>query len=297
MSLCPNLIVHLRRHHSFVRERERAVEDSLERGEWSSYTDSQGGKDVPRNHQLSASKPRSERKPVHTASSEKRRRRETMAKSARYRKREKQRKVRRRAKRATLTSKRRSTWLPSRNDSDNETGSDVSADDYDDIATKRLEKRWAREEALKATMSRPSKGTTGHATGPARKAVRRLSTWYHGESDDEQETEPRERRHRDTLGRRVSTWFVELPRRDNKPRVKGKKTDRHGSSRRKGSRDETDEENEGSDVDIDHILKMALGDSNHSMQPDDGLMDDDEFLDWTDDDLVDDGPKKGGDKY
>lgn len=217
-----------------------------------------------------------------------------MTKPAQYRTRQNQRQARRKAKRATLIQKRRSTWLATKPESDDETCSDVSVEDYDDIETKRLEKRWAKEEARKAKGSGSGKGTASSG-GTARKAVKRLSTWYHGEVDEDYEGDKHNRRRRDTLGRRVSTWFVDLPQvRGKKEKPKEKKS-RHGRSRSKRNLIETDDEDE-SDVDVDHILKLALGDSDQSKAEKDDL-DDEEFLEGTDDDIVDDKKLPGRSRY
>lgn len=296
MSLFPNLIVHLRRTHSFVRERERAVEDSLERGESVTYLESQAAKVKTKSAKRSAAKRDTEEHAVSRSTREKRRRRETLTKPARYRKREKQRVVRRKAKRATLIQKRRSTWLPPKSDTDDDSGSDISVDDYDDIERRRLEKRWAKEEGRKAANAGKSKSkSSANSGGPARKAVRRLSTWYHGESDEEEEQgDQRGRRRRDTLGRRVSTWFTEMPQIRGK-RSKGTRSRQGGSRTKKGCRDETDDEDDD-DVDIAEILKLALHSPDKSTLGKDDISDD-EFLEWTDDEVKDAGSGKKRGKY
>ncbi|KAH8083641.1 hypothetical protein HD553DRAFT_312843 [Filobasidium floriforme] len=293
MSLFPNLIVHLRRTHSFVRERERAVEDSLERGESATYLESQAAKVKTKSSKRSAAK-RDTEEHVSRSTREKRRRRETLTKPARYRKREKQRVARRKAKRATLIQKRRSTWLPPKSDTDDDSGSDISVDDYDDIERRRLEKRWAKEEARKAATAGKSK-SSAKSGGPARKAVRRLSTWYHGESDEEEEQDDqRGRRRRDTLGRRVSTWFTEMPQIRGK-RSKGTRSRQGGGRTKKGCRDATDDEDDD-DVDIAEILKLALDSPDKSTLGKDDISDD-EFLEWTDDEVKDAGSGKKRGKY
>jgi hypothetical protein len=292
MSLFPNLIVHLRRTHSFVRERERAVEDSLERGESATYLESQAAKVKTKSAKRSAAKRDTEEYAVSRSTREKRRRRETLTKPARYRKREKQRVARRKAKRATLIQKRRS--IPPKSDTDDDSGSDISVDDYDDFERRRLAKRWAKEEARKAATAGKSK-SSAKSGGPARKAVRRLSTWYHGESDEEEEQDDqRGRRRRDTLGRRVSTWFTEMPQIRGK-RSKGTRSRQAGSRTKKGCRDETDDEDDA-DIDIAEILKLALDSPDKSTLGKDDISDD-EFLEWTDDEVKDAGSGKKRGKY
>ena len=280
MSLSPNLILHLRRHHSFVRERDRAAEDSLERGEAENYLAEKLGKKKIRSKHLSTY---SEAPTVRTERSvlQNRGRRDTL-KVASYKKREQRAKATRRAKRRTLIQKRRSTWRSEMQVAEDDADSDISVEDYDDIERKRQEKRWAREAAKEAESDKRRQESDEPLKSSKRKAKNRLSRWYHGEDDNHSEDDERSVRRRDTLGRRLSTWFQEAPR-TSKNKKKSKRSKKH----KKGESDD-DEVDEADDLDYDRILKLALQDPDKiSLSGDQESVDwsDEEYLNWTDDDL------------
>jgi hypothetical protein len=280
MSLSPNLILHLRRHHSFVRERDRAAEDSLERGEAETYLAEKLGKKKSRSRHLSTY---SEAATVQTERSilEKRGQRDTL-KAARYKKREQRAKATRRAKRRTLIQKRRSTWRSEKEIGDDDADSDISVEDYDDIEHKRQEKKCAREAAREAESAKRRQESDEPLKSSKRKPKNRLSRWYHGEDDAHSDDDERPIRRRDTLGRRLSTWFQEAPRPS-----KSKKNSKRSKKHKKADSDD-DEVDEADDLDYDRILKMALQDPDKiSLSGDQESVDwsDEEYLNWTDDDL------------
>ena len=283
MSLSPNLILHLRRHHSSVRDRDRAAEDSLERGEAETYLAEKLGKKKSRSKHLSTY---SEAATIQTQRSilEKRGRRDTL-KAAHYKKREQRAKASRRAKRRTLIQKRRSTWKSENEIGEDDADSDISVEDYDDIDRKRQEKRWAREAAKEAESAKRQQDSDEPLKSSKRKAKNRLSRWCHGEADGHSDDDERPIRRRDTLGHRLSTWFQETPRPS-----KSKKSSKRSKKHKKADSDD-DEVDEADDLDYDRILKLALQDPDKiSLSGDQKSVDwsDEEYLNWTDDDLKED---------
>lgn len=262
MSLYPSIALHWRRHHSYSRDQKRGVEDGLERGEMEDYMVDEEPNSQDKIHTRDEQEHESqtiEAKQLARSiyKNAKKSRRNTFVKSSGIRARQTRARINRRARRNTL--KQRLSVCPSFDvlTTDDDTSSEFSADDYDELEKKREKRR--------------------SATIPSKRQplTRRMSAWWSLYADDEDQprgadheqdtdskrtkaTKTRRRREdgankrnrRDTVAHLLTTWL----------KHRAVKEDNRNRRHRGASPKEHDSDSE-SDEELRMWLEMARHDS------------------------------------